>query len=56
VEEIDRDLNFKYYPSVCLEGRRRKTTKNLRQDSRFPGRDLKQRHLEYKKKVLTTQP
>jgi hypothetical protein len=40
---------------ICLEGLR-KTTKNLSQDSRSPGRDLNPGPPEYEAGVLTTRP
>jgi hypothetical protein len=38
--------NLRYYPGICLEGLR-KTTKNLSQDNRSPGRDLNPGPPEY---------
>jgi hypothetical protein len=43
--------NLRYYPGIGLS----KTTKNLRQDSRFPGRDMKPEP-EYEAGALTTRP
>jgi hypothetical protein len=43
--------NLRYYPSICMEGLR-KTTKNLSQNSRCPGRDLNSWSPEYKEGVL----
>jgi hypothetical protein len=31
--------NLRYYPGICLEGL--KKTKNLSEESQYPGRDLK---------------
>jgi hypothetical protein len=39
--------NGRYYPSTCMNGLR-KTTKNISQDSRPPGRDLNPGLPEYK--------
>lgn len=36
-----------YYPEICLAGLK-KTTQNLTQDSRYPGRDSNRAPLEYK--------
>jgi hypothetical protein len=47
--------NLRYYSGICLEGLR-KTTKNLSQDSRSPGRDLDPGPPEYEAGVLTTRP
>jgi hypothetical protein len=47
--------NLGYYPGTCLQGLR-KTTDNLSQDSRFPGRDLNLEPPEYEAGVLTTRP
>jgi hypothetical protein len=47
--------NLRLYPRICLEGLR-KTTKNLSQDSRYPGRDLKPGPPEYEAGALTTRP
>jgi hypothetical protein len=47
--------NFRYYLGICLEGLR-KTTKNLSQVSRSPGRDLNPGPPEYEAGVLTTRP
>jgi hypothetical protein len=43
--------NLRYYPGICLEGLR-KTTKNLTQDNRSPGRDLNPGPPEYEAGVL----
>jgi hypothetical protein len=45
--------NFKILSGDCLEGLR-KTTKNLSQDTRFPGRDLSPEPMEYAAGALTT--
>jgi hypothetical protein len=45
--------NKRYYPGICLE-ELRKTMKDLSQDSRSPGRDLKPGTPEYEAGVLTT--
>jgi hypothetical protein len=45
--------SFEVLSRICLEGLR-KTTKNLSQDSRSPGRDLNPGPPEYKAGVLTT--
>jgi hypothetical protein len=45
--------NLRYYPGICLEGLT-KTTKNLSQHSRSPGRDLNPGPPEYEAGVLTT--
>jgi hypothetical protein len=50
-----RGIILRYYPGIGLE-ELRKTTKNLNQDSRFPGRDLKPGPTEYEAGVLTTRP
>jgi hypothetical protein len=47
--------NLKYCPGICLE-RLRKTTKNLSQDSRSPGRGFHPGPPEYEVGVLTTRP
>jgi hypothetical protein len=39
MEGSNRGLLLKYYPGIRLEGLR-KTTKNLSQDSRYPGGDF----------------
>jgi hypothetical protein len=46
--------NLRHYPG-CLEGLR-KITKNLRQDSQFPGRDVKPGPPDYEAEVLTALP
>jgi hypothetical protein len=46
--------NLRRYPGICVEGLR-KTTTNLSQDSRSPGRDLNPGPPEYEG-VLTTRP
>jgi hypothetical protein len=46
--------NLKYYPVELDE--LRKTTNNLRQNSRYPGRVLNPGPSEYEAEVLTTQP
>jgi hypothetical protein len=40
MEGSGRGLIFKYYPGIRLEQLRKKTTRNLSQESRSPGRDL----------------
>jgi hypothetical protein len=47
--------NLRYYPGICMLGQR-KTTKNVSQDSQSPGQDLNLGSLEYKARMLTTQP
>jgi hypothetical protein len=47
--------NLRYYPGIRLGGLR-KTTKNLSQGSRSPGRDLNPGPPEYEAGVLTTRP
>jgi hypothetical protein len=47
--------NFKVL-SRYLPGGLRKTTKNLTQDSRSPGRDLNPRPPEFEARLLTTRP
>jgi hypothetical protein len=54
-EESGSGLILRHYPSICLEGLR-KTTKNLSQDSRPPGRDLNPAPPEYESGVLDTRP
>jgi hypothetical protein len=54
VEGSGRGLVFRYYPGIFLE-RLMKTTENLSQDSRFPGRDLNSRPAKYEG-VLTARP
>jgi len=44
----------KYYTVICLE-RLRKTEQNFSHDSRFLGRDLNPRRLEYEVEMLTSQ-
>jgi hypothetical protein len=46
--------NLRYYTAIFPEVLR-KTSKNLSQDSRFPGRDLNPGSSEYEAGVLTTQ-
>jgi hypothetical protein len=53
LEESGSGLIFRYYPGISLEGLR-KTTKNLNEDSRSPGRNLNLKSPEYEE-VLTTQ-
>jgi hypothetical protein len=55
VGESVRGLILRYYPGIRLEGVK-KTTKNLRQDSRSPVRDLNLGPLKYKAGVLTAGP
>jgi hypothetical protein len=55
VEGSGRGLILIYQSGICLEGLR-KTTKNLSQDSRSPGRDLNPRFSEYEARVLATRP
>jgi hypothetical protein len=43
--------DFRYYPGIYLDGLR-KTTKDLSQDSRSPGRDFKPGPAEYEVGVL----
>jgi hypothetical protein len=43
--------NLRYYPGICLG--LRKTTKNLSQDSRTPGRDLNPGPPKYEARVQT---
>jgi hypothetical protein len=50
VEGTGRGLIVRYYPSLRLE----KVTKNLSQNSQFPGRDLNPGLPEYEAGVLTT--
>jgi hypothetical protein len=45
--------NLRYYPGICLEGMW-KTTKNLGQESLYPGRDLNPLPPEYGAGVVTT--
>jgi hypothetical protein len=52
-EESGRVLILKGYPGIFLE-ELRKTTKNLSQESRLPGRDLILVTTEYEAGVLTT--
>jgi hypothetical protein len=47
--------NFRYNPSICLEGLR-KSTKRISQDSRSPVRDLNPGYPAYEAGVLTTRP
>jgi hypothetical protein len=44
---------LRHYPNIHLEGLM-KTTKNISQDSRCPGRDLNPGHTKYNAGVLTT--
>jgi hypothetical protein len=50
-----RGLILRYYPDIRLE-RLRKAKKNLRQDSRTPGRDMNRALPEYEVGVLTIHP
>jgi hypothetical protein len=54
-EGSGRDLILRYYSDIRLEGLR-KTTQDLGQDFRSPGRDLNWRSLEYEAGVLSTRP
>jgi hypothetical protein len=54
VEGSGRVLSLRYSPGICLEALRR-TTKNINQDSRSPGRDLYPGLPEHEG-VLTTRP
>jgi hypothetical protein len=53
LEGSGRVLFLRYYPDICIEGLR-KPTKNISQDSRSSGRDLKPGPPENKAGVLTT--
>jgi hypothetical protein len=50
-----RGLIIRYYPGIRVEGLR-KTTKNLSQDSRSPGRNLKPGSSEYEAGALINLP
>jgi hypothetical protein len=52
VEGSGHGLILRYYPGLCLEGLR-KTTRNLRQDSWSPSRDLNPEPPEHEVGVLT---
>jgi hypothetical protein len=53
VEESDRDLTVRHYPSIRLD-RLRKFAKNLSQDSQSAARNFNPRTPEYEAGMLTT--